>query len=71
MLGLIDSLSDLLAPEVQRERQRWNGHYESWEADVQRLRSFIVRYDHWAMIEENLRAYIGLTDAEAAQYFGR
>ena len=71
VLGLIDFLSDLLAPEVQRERQRWNGHYESWEADVQRLRSFIVRYDHWAMIEENLRACIGLTDAEAAQYFGR
>lgn len=62
---------ELLRPEMERELSRWGGQLEVWEADVNRLKAFVTRYDHWAMLEQSLRTSIALTDAEAATYFGR
>ena len=71
VLSLIDSFEALLAPEMQRERTRWGGDTATWQADVARLRSYLTRYDHEAMLIQSLREYMALTDGEAAQYFGR
>jgi len=70
VLAAIDDYEKLLQPEMQREMQRWGGQVETWQADVQRLREFITRYDHWEMLEQSLRTTIALTDEEAKQVFG-
>ena len=71
VLARIDELEALLAPEVSRERAKWGGTAESWQADVERLRSYLTRYDHIGMLVQSLRDTIGLTDEEANTYFGR
>ena len=71
MLGRIDEFAALLAPEIARERERWGGFVEHWEADVARIRTYLTRYDHEGLLVESLRASIGLTDEEAERYFGR
>lgn len=71
VLGRIDEFAALLAPEIARERERWGGFVEQWEADVARIRTYLTRYDHEGLLVESLRASIGLTDEEAERYFGR
>lgn len=68
VLAVIDSLEQLLEPEMDRELERWNGDKATWLADVDRLRNFLVRYDHWGMLKESLRNSAGLTEEEAEQY---
>lgn len=71
VLKQIDALEALLAPEIQRERERWGGSTAGWEADVDRLRAYLTRYDHTGMLVQSLRDTIALTDEEAKTYFGR
>ena len=71
VLSLIGSFEALLAPEIQRERARWGGDAAIWQADVNRLKTYLTRYDHEAMLIQSLRQHMALTDEEAAQYFGR
>lgn len=71
VIATIDSYEELLAPEVARERGRWNGSYAGWQRDVQRLRSFITNTDHIGSIIANLREFISLTALEQETYFGR
>ena len=67
----IDYYYELLKPEVERERDRWSSSYEAWEREVQGLKNFVTKQDHWGNLISSLRSYINLTDAEKAQYFGR
>lgn len=71
VLQSIDALEALLAPEISRERQLWGGSVESWKADIDRLRSYVIKYDHIGMLVQSLRDTVGLTDDEAKTYFGR
>ena len=71
VLAMIDALEAQLAPEISRERQKWGGTVEGWEADVNRLRSYLTRYDHTGLLLESLRQTVELTDEEANTYFGR
>jgi hypothetical protein len=71
VLAKIDYYEQLLSPEVARERARWGGTYDGWTSQVNRLRKFITEYDHMGDIVTRLQRYIGLTEAEKEQYFGR
>lgn len=68
VLSVIHGLQAQLTPEMDRESARWGGDVETWNADVDRLKAFISRYDHWALLEESLKGCIGLTDDEAHNY---
>ena len=70
-LARIGEFEALLAPEIPRERARWGGDAAVWQADVDRLRTYLTRYDHESMLLQSLREYIGLTDTEAAALSGR
>ncbi len=70
-LARIDEMEALLAPEIERERQRWGDDYENWLWNVDYMRRFLTEGKHWDEIIKNLRELIGLTDEEAALYFGR
>jgi hypothetical protein len=44
MLNQLDSLKELIAPEMYRQIERWSGgSYEEWESNYNRLRNFITR----------------------------
>ena len=70
VLSVIDDYANLLDPEIPRERARWSGSYDSWAAQVDKLRNF-VKNGHQADILESLRGYIGLTPEEEALYFNQ
>ncbi len=70
-LARIDEMEALLAPEIERERDRWGDDYENWRWNVDYMRRFLTEGQHWDEIIKNLRTLIGLTDEEAALYFGR
>lgn len=71
VLAKIDYYEQLLAPEVPRERDRWGGSYDGWLWQVNKMRRFITEWDHIGDIVNRLKMYIGLTQSEAEQYFGR
>lgn len=71
VLARIDYYQQLLAPEVARERERWGGTVSGWEWQVDKLRRFITEWDHMADMVARLQRYIGLTQSEIDQYFGR
>ena len=70
VLQRIDHYVQLLSPEVEREKARWGGNYAQWEKNVEKMRSYITENDHWARLERQLTAYVGLTDTEKSTYLG-
>lgn len=42
MISLLDSMSGQISPEMPRHIQRWGGDMAEWEANVQKLRNFIL-----------------------------
>ena len=70
VLALIEEFEAALSPEISRERQRWGGDAATWQADVDRLKASLTRYDHTALLVESLRQHLALTDAEAAALMG-
>ena len=66
VLSLIDGFEALLAPEIAAERARWGADAEVWQADVNRLKTYLTRYDHEAMLLQSLEEYMALTAEESA-----
>ena len=71
VLSVIEDFERLLAPEIQRERQRWGGDAAVWQADVERLKTYLTRYDHTALLLDSLKQHMALTEEEAAALIGR
>lgn len=42
MIEVLDSMVDVIAPEMERHCQRWGGSVATWEANVQTMRDFIL-----------------------------
>ena len=42
MIAHLDSLIDIIAPEMPRQIDRWGGSYDEWEENVQELRDYIL-----------------------------
>ena len=70
VLSLISEFEAAIAPEIQRERQRWGGDTATWQADVERLKAHLTRYDHQALLIQSLKQHMALTDEEAAALAG-
>jgi hypothetical protein len=41
MLNMVDSMTGVIAPEMQRQIDRWGGTYNGWENNVQQMKDFI------------------------------
>ncbi len=52
MINHLDSLTDIIAPEMPRQVDRWGGTYATWESNVENLRNWIL--DRCAAINEGL-----------------
>lgn len=42
MINLLDSLINLITPEMPRQISRWGGSYAGWQANVTTLRNYII-----------------------------
>ncbi len=42
MIHVLDSMADVIAPEMQRQCTRWGGNVNSWQVNVQEIRDFIL-----------------------------
>ena len=42
MIAHLDSLIDIITPEMPRQIERWGGSYTEWESNVQELRDYIL-----------------------------
>jgi hypothetical protein len=42
MISHLDSLIDIISPEMPRQIQRWGGSFNEWEENVQELRDYIL-----------------------------
>ena len=69
VIARIDYYTELLDPEVARERSRWGGSYKSWQLRVEDMKGFLED-GHIKKIISNIRSYAGLTRQEMETYFG-
>ncbi|HOW25099.1 MAG TPA: CotH kinase family protein [Bacteroidales bacterium] len=42
MLPMLDSMAQIIAPEIPRHTVRWGGSLQQWETNVQKIRDFIT-----------------------------
>ena len=70
VMARIEYYTELLDPEVPRERERWGSSYEAWEGRVQELRDFLEN-GHLRKMITSLDRFINLTQTEKEAYFGR
>ena len=71
VLKTIDYYSDLLSPEMKRERKQWGGSVRQWESSVSEVRKYITDNDRQQQIINSLKEYISLSEQEIEHYFGR
>ena len=64
----IDSISSVIASEMERDRPRWKRSVAHWESCVQELRDFASGRD--AIVLRDIQRYFSLSDAEMDHYFG-
>jgi hypothetical protein len=70
VMARIEYYTELLEPEVRRERDRWGSSYEAWLNRVEELRQFL-RDGHLKKMITSLDNFIHLTQEEKDTYFGR
>ena len=70
ILAKIDAYEELLAPDIPRERARWNGDTSVWYMKMEQLREFIREYDPEHLGVERFCAAWKIPDEVRKQYFG-
>ncbi len=70
VMARIEYYTELLDPEVRRERDRWSSSYEAWLIRVDELRQFLED-GHLKKMITRLDGFIHLTQEEKDTYFGR
>lgn len=69
-LAQIDAYEALLAPEIARERQRWNGEAAGWYLRLDQLRDFIRDYDPEHLGVKRFCEIWKISEETRLQYFG-
>ena len=75
----INEISEMLDPEMERDRIFWNQYskdnensgkisYEGWVKMVSRLREFVTARPNY--FKQHIRDTLNMTDEEFAKYFG-
>jgi hypothetical protein len=59
MIGLLDSMAAVIAPEMQNHTGRWGGNYNKWQSNVQMVRNFVTTRN--GIIKAGLRECYNLT----------
>ena len=70
ILAEIDRLSTEIAPEVERDYERYGFTYEKWEWNVQWMKELITRWDWQQHSIDAICELLELSDTQRAHYFG-
>ena len=71
IIGYLDSLVEMILPEMEKDRQRWGCSFVGWEKSVENIREFVRDGVRTQGILNDLQAYFELTDAEMEHYFAQ
>lgn len=71
VLKSIDYYTELLKPEMKRERAKWGRTVAAWEKSVLEVRNYITEHDRRGQIIKSLKSFMSLSDEEILRYFGR
>ena len=66
VLPVIDSYCDAIRPEMERDCERWELSYRTWEKSVERIRTFFKNREGYVV--EDLQDWFKLTDAQMEAY---
>ena len=69
ILERIEHYEELLRPEIERDRKRWDYSAGKWEQDVEALKKMIIEKDWQNFCVDELSTYIHITDEERSLYF--
>ncbi|MBN1894645.1 CotH kinase family protein [bacterium] len=58
--ALLDSLSEVIRPEIPGEADRWTSSVEKWEANVRTLREYVQQRP--GIVRDQMSEYFGLAD---------
>jgi hypothetical protein len=66
VLPVIDSYCNAILPEMERDCQRWDLSYRTWENSVERIRTFFKNREGYVV--EDIQNWFKLTDAQMEAY---
>lgn len=69
ILERIEYYEQLLQPEIERDRKRWDYSAGKWQQDVEALKTMILEKDWQNFCVDELSTYIHITDEERSLYF--
>ena len=69
ILERIEHYEQLLQPEIERDRKRWDYSAGKWQQDVDALKEMIQEKDWQNFCVDELSTYIQITDEERRMYF--
>ena len=69
IIGKIDSVVEIILPEMEKDRQRWECSYEGWENSVENMRKYVRDGVRTQGVLNDIQRYFALTDAEMEHYF--
>lgn len=64
----LESICDVIEPEMKRERERWGGSYTGWQREVEIMKTKINNRKDFMLSE--LKEWFSLSSAEMDKYFG-
>lgn len=70
VMGEIDRLCAIVAPEVERDYARFGGTAADWEWSVEQLKAVLIDYDWQQLNIDNLCELFDLSSEEREHYFG-
>lgn len=69
-IAMLDSMAEVIAPEMPRERALWGNDVALWESNLEMVRDYIRDNDLQTLGVKHLCSILGVSDEERAQYFG-
>lgn len=73
VLKTIDHLYELIKPEMERERTRWDMTYSGWERSVESMRNYVRGKDGVSRSQQfinDVKSVFSLSDEQVRKYFG-
>ena len=66
----IDRYVTFLAPEMEKDRERWGYTVSGWEKSVQMLYDYVKDGTRTKNVLRDIKNYFNLSDAQMQEYFG-
>ena len=69
-IAMLDSMAEVIEPEMPRERALWGNDVALWERNLEMVHEYIMDNDLQTLGVKHLCSILGISAEERAQYFG-